>query len=317
MKKLILLIYGILITGLAFGQVRFEAKLDSSHILIGDQTKLHLKITQNPNWKIVFPTSIELGDSVEILDESLFDTLSTTPKLVIQKDLTITSFDSGLIRVPPIAVQYITPDDGTLKTTYSRPVFLNVAMVALSDSSKIKPIKAILGEDATWEDYIPYLITVAAIGLIIFLIWFLINRGSKQEDAPLPPPIIRLPHEVALENLVNLKQKELWQKGDIKAYQSQLTDIVRTYIEGRYKIPARESTTFEILHFLKDKGISTNLKTKIREMLEVADLVKFAKASPPVNINEKLMEDAVDFVQTTKYVPKIEEGFEKLKSNKT
>ena len=68
MKKLIILIYGILITSMAFGQVRFEAKLDSSHILIGDQTTLHLKVTQNPDWKIVFPSSIELGDSVEVLD---------------------------------------------------------------------------------------------------------------------------------------------------------------------------------------------------------------------------------------------------------
>lgn len=314
MKKIIILIYGILITSVAFGQVRFETKLDSSHILIGDQTKLHLKITQNPGWKIIFPSSIELGDSIEILEESLFDTLSTSPKLIIQKHLTITSFDSGLVRVPPIALQYINPSDGKVQTTYSRPAFLNVAMVAISDSAQIKPIKAILGEDATWEDYIPYLITAAAIGLIIFLIWFLINRGNQKEIPKELPPVILPPHEIALEQLALLENKELWQKGNVKAYQSQLTDIIRTYLEGRYQVPARESTTFEILHFLKEKDLSTDLKTQIREMLEVADLVKFAKAKPPVNINEKLMKDAVSFVKTTKYIPKIEEGFEELKS---
>jgi hypothetical protein len=314
MKKIIVLIYSILITSMAFGQVRFEAKLDSSHILIGDQTTLHLKVTQNPDWKIIFPSSIELGDSVEVLDASLFDTLSTSPKLIIQKNLTITSFDSGLVRVPPIALEYINPNDGKVQTTYSRPVFLNVAMVAMSDSAQIKPIKAILGEDATWEDYVPYLITTAAIALIIFLIWFLINRGNKQEAPPTPPPVIRLPHEIALEDLGKLQKKELWQKGNVKAYQSQLTDIVRSYIEGRYQVPARESTTFEILHFLKEKDLSTDLKTQIREMLEVADLVKFAKAKPPVNINEKLMKDAISFVKTTKYVPRIEEGFEELRN---
>ena len=68
------------------------------------------------------------------------------------------------------------------------------------------------------------------------------------------------------------------------------------------------------IHFLKEKDLSTDLKTQIREMLEVADLVKFAKAKPPVNINEKLMKDAISFVKTTKYVPRIEEGFEELRN---
>ena len=145
-----------------------------------------------------------------------------------------------------------------------------------------------------------YLITAGVLLVIGLIIWWLMRRGQKQSEAPIPPPVIRPAHEIALEQLSLLRHEELWQKGEIKSYQSRLTDIIREYIERRYNVLALESTTFEIIAFLKDKNISTELKTKLREMLEVADLVKFAKAKPPENIHEKLMDDAVNFVKTTR-----------------
>ena len=103
-----------------------------------------------------------------------------------------------------------------------------------------------------------------------------------------------------MERLSNLEEEQLWQKGEIKTYQSKLTYIVREYLENRFDIQALESTTNEIVQQLNKEDIPVELRTKMREMLNVADLVKFAKASPPVTLNRDLMDNAISFVKTTK-----------------
>lgn len=306
MKKILFILLCFTFSTATEAQIRFEAKLDSSHILIGDQTQLHLILTQNPTWTANMPTEFELGDSIEVLDVSGIDTASTSPNLVLQKDVLITSFDSGQVRIPPIGVKFKNPTTGEYQTIYSRPVFLNVGLVEVSDSTQLKDIKGIIKEPRTFEDYIPWLIGLGVVAVLALLTWFIMKR-RKREDPPPPPPVIRPAHDIALEQLHSLKGEELWQKGDIKIYQSRLTDIIREYIEKRYEVPALESTSFEIVQYLKEKDISTELKTKLREMLEIADLVKFAKAKPAQNIHEKLMEDAEDFVRTTRYIPPVED----------
>ena len=305
MKHIMLLLICWSVATSVLGQVRLETKLDSIHIMIGDQMQLHLTLSQNEGYKATFPTTIDLGDSIEILSESGFDTIMTSPALVIEKHLTITSFDSGLVRIPPVSVAFSKQNGDDQQMAFSKPLYLHVATVAVSDSAQIKGIKGIIEEAANWQDYAQYMITAGVLLVIGFIIWFLMRRG-KTEELPIEPEVIRPPYQIALEKLSVLHHEELWQKGQIKTYQSRLTDIIREYIEGRYQIRALESTTFEIMAFLKDKNISTELKTKLREMLEVADLVKFAKAEPPENIHEKLMEDAVSFVKTTKEVIMIE-----------
>ncbi len=99
--------------------------------------------------------------------------------------------------------------------------------------------------------------------------------------------------------MTELKKSKLWQQGEVKAYQSQLTFIVREYLDGRYNIQALESTTHEILTQLNPIHLSEDWKSKLKEMLELADLVKFAKAEPPIEAHDRLMNYAEDFVMTT------------------
>lgn len=286
-----------------FGQVKLEATLDSSRLLIGDHTRLRLKLTQKPTWDALMPNKITLGEQVEILDETLIDTLpSDNSDLITQKSLLITTFDSGKVKIPPIPVAFKNPNTGTIDTVYSRPLFMNVNTVAtaLSDSAQLKPLKDIIGEAANWSDYMMYFIVLGVLLLVGAIIWYFMTRKPK-EDLPPPPPVIVPPHEIALEKLFKLNKQELWQKGEVKLYQSQLTAIIREYVGERYNILAMESTTYEIIDKLKDK-LTTEQTTKLRKTLEIADLVKFAKAKPPVEINQEFMDDAVQFVRETKYV---------------
>lgn len=302
MKRILLLICGLFVINQTIAQVKLEASLDSSRILIGDQTSLQLKLTQQPTWDALMPIKFDLGEQLEILDQTLTDTLpSSNGDLITTKKLIITAWDSGQVRIPPIPVAFKNPNSNTIDTIYSRPLFLNVNTLAITDSAALKPIKDILKESATFEDYQMYFILAGVLlAMAIFIRYFMRKRPKPAPTVPME--VIQPPHEIALEKLFKLSKEELWQKGEVKQYQSRLTQIIREYVGKRYNILALEATTFDIIQNVKDR-LTSEQATKLREILEIADLVKFAKAKPPLEINQRFMDDAVQFVRETKFVP--------------
>ena len=169
------------------------------------------------------------------------------------------------------------------------------------DSIQLMPIKDIIVEGKSWEDYkfILYILGFILLApLLIKLFW-----GKKKEEEIIVEEEIFIPaHKKALTALQSLKSKELWQTGNIKIYQSELTDIVRRYLGDRFDVNALEMTTDEINRALRDKDFDTKHSATLKRILTIADLVKFAKATPPVEINAEFMEEAVAFVESTKKV---------------
>ncbi|MFN8337825.1 MAG: hypothetical protein U0T36_02280 [Saprospiraceae bacterium] len=98
----------------------------------------------------------------------------------------------------------------------------------------------------------------------------------------------------------DLEGAQLWQQGYIKEYQSGLTDIIRTYLEERYHVNAPEMTTDEVVTALYQVDFNPKYTDTLKEILQVADLVKFAKAKPDEDIHSIFMTKAIDFVENTK-----------------
>ncbi len=173
----------------------------------------------------------------------------------------------------------------------------NVGMA--QDSIELMPIKYIIAEGESWEDYKIwfYLLGFALLQpLIIKLFW----GRKKEEEITVEKEIIIPAHKKALTALQSLKSKELWQSGNIKKYQSELTDIVRRYLGDRFNVNALEMTTDEISRALRNKDFDTKHSVTLQRILTIADLVKFAKATPPLEINAEFMDEAVAFVESTK-----------------
>ena len=126
------------------------------------------------------------------------------------------------------------------------------------------------------------------------------------------------PHQIALDELEQLKTKKLWQRDLIKDYHTQLTDIIRTYIEGTFRIQTMEMTTREIIHAFGMVKIEKENLEILREMLVTSDFVKFAKLKPTPDENNKSMTNAVNFVKNTMIVKSTETIQEnKLKAQPT
>ncbi len=110
-----------------------------------------------------------------------------------------------------------------------------------------------------------------------------------------------------LKKLKTLEQQKLWQNNQIKEYYLEISEILRTYLEGRYQVNAMESTTDEIIEDLNNTDVNKNLNSKLKDVLQQCDLAKFAKFKPSPEENTRLMKSAQDFVLHTKPKPVIEE----------
>jgi len=245
---------------------------------------------------------LEAVENVEIGVESDWDTAKVGQEILLKKDLTLQVWDSGYYWIPEIP--FVLAQNGASNVYKTNRIPITVGSVILQDSVQLADIKDIIREKATWEDYFFLIVAFALICLAVlgYYLW------KKRQDAKTAPPIpeIKLPaHEIALTALTKLKGEKLWQQGDVKTYQSRLTYIIREYLENRYEVPALESTTDEILRSLKKVDFDSSWKDKLQNILQVADLVKFAKAKPPADFHDRVLQEAEDFVVATKVKPVI------------
>jgi len=299
------------------GQAQLEvtATLDSTRMLIGDQVNIRLDANMPAGAKnlIADLSVLEKTEGLEIINSrQLWDTITSGGRVNFSKNIVITIFENGSFFIP--SIPFTADLNGQELSAQTRELLMEIGTVgSVVDESKgtnpvdttsLAEIKPIIEEPFKLEDIAPLLITLLLIALIGGLIYYFYQRSQKGGTLQKLPPKITTPaHLTALQKLKELKGAQLWQQGDIKTYQTQLTFIVREYLENRYQIAALESTTHEIIKDLQPIRLSDEWKGKLREMLELADLVKFAKASPPEETHERLMGYAESFVETTKLVP--------------
>ncbi|HQB20478.1 MAG TPA: BatD family protein [Bacteroidales bacterium] len=275
-----------------------EATVDSNQILIGDHIRLRLSITADLQSNILFPTLKDTAiQGFEIIHYENIKIDTQENALFYSQNFTLTSFDSGTYLIPPI--QFYNTDSILLAETQAIQIKVNTLDVDTTQA--IKDIKPPLSVPLTWKEIYPYLIIGAIAALLVLLIIFLIKRikiRKKPQVVEKQKPSLPA-HIIALEALEKLRLKKLWQQGEIKQYYSELTDILRIYIENRWDIQAMEMVSSEIIESLNLQLNNHELVEKINIALSHADLVKFAKGNPLPNENQLSFDYIVSFVKTT------------------
>jgi hypothetical protein len=289
----------------AFSQeVTVTSSLDTSRIYIGDQISFSITVEQPSSLPLTLPFFRDtICKSIEIVSGPTTDTSANQGGRVriIQKYL-ITSFDSGLYQIPPVFAE-IKNVDG-LKRFFSDYCRLEVMRVKTAPADTtlkiydiIKPYRApvTLGEILPWV-----LITVLSGILAWAIIRFL--RKLKKSDTGVEAAIDPDPaHVIAFRELEKLREEKLWQKGETKNYYTRLTEILRQYLENRFKVYSLELTTAETLDALVKSGFKKNGSyNQLNTVLTAADLVKFAKFNPEPSENESHFQNSWEFIVATK-----------------
>ncbi len=285
--------------------ISLTTRLDTNQILIGDQVKFSLEVIRDNQTQIQWPDlggtiKIDSARQIEVLSFKT-DTLNQASAKKETRTYVLTVFDSGYYVIPPLALKYKNNPDDSFSIANSEAILLTVKGIEVDTAaSSIKPIKEPLTMPFQLQEILKeILIGAGVLALIAGVILYFSLRKKK-------PVIIKRfvrkepPHETALNKLRELEEKKFWQQGEIKRYYSELSEILREYIEGRYNIPALESTTDEIMGRMDITGTSGKQRDDLRMMLQSSDLVKFAKANPLPDEHSRYMQTCYEFVKTTK-----------------
>jgi hypothetical protein len=295
----ILFIAAFLIASTGFAQ-EVRAKLERSNIKIGEQVKLSFELPfENKDFnQLVWPRLKDtLIGKVEIVDSSI----QKNGKIITAKDYLITCFDSGTYVLPALA--FVLNAD----SFFTAPVELIVSSVAVDTTKAIKDIKTIKevkaknGEEEgflAWLKKYWYIVALLIIAIGVGL-YFLLRKKKKIEPEIVVPPLPL--HEQLIKDLEDLDAKQIWTNNP-KLYYSELTDMLRAYIEKRYGIDAMEQTTLQLSNSLKTSGMNAEAYEIIKSTLELADMVKFAKAIPTPYENQSVMLSAKRFAELTQVI---------------
>ncbi|MEY4904211.1 MAG: hypothetical protein RLZZ292_2026 [Bacteroidota bacterium] len=277
-------------------QITPSIRLDSAKMYIGDQQTLHLSIQFDESVEIdKIDWSVLDSTKIEVINKGNVDNHRVG---VYNQDMLFTVWDTGQYKLPFIPIHYTRNGEQFIAaTTYTYLTVTNPPESAVG----LNPIKTIIDEPRNWEDFI-WLFLLLALAIVAGIAYFLYQKQKKTPSAPILAIAQLTPHERALRNLEQLRQAELWQKGNPKQYYIELSHILREYVAQRYQMPALELTTDELQARLQQNNQTDNQVQTLIQVLRNADLVKFAKADLDATTHEYSFENALVFVQKTKNV---------------
>jgi hypothetical protein len=286
--------------------IQVDARLDKSPIVIGDQTKLNLSIRFPAKDSVSLPKLADsIAGKIQIVSTAKPDTSFDKDDVsieTIRQSYTITSFDSGQYVIPQYEFH---TKGGILKT---KELVLQVNTMAVDTTKGVYDIKQPFSVSYSFRDWLrdnwPWIV-FPAIGVLLLagIIYYLRKRPKKA--TPVKPAEPDKPeHVIALDKLYALRDEKLWQNDRAKEYHSEISDVMRDYLEKRYQISANEQTTDQIFASIRYMDISEHDRGKLRQILVLADLVKFAKERPLPADNEQSINNAIDFVMKTQKVIK-------------
>ena len=289
-----------------------SATLDSTTLFIGDQTDLHLRAIGEGGEQVTMPVlDKELIPGVEIVDRTIVDTISLKDgRMQYDQYLTVTSFEDSLFYIAPLP--FVSGDD----TVWSDGLTLNVVQPFEMDTTDmaITDIKGVYKAPVWWWGIFRWVllaVLLAGVGVAgYYLITYLQRRKLEEAGNEVVTEPLRPAEEVALEKLDAIKEKKIWQQGQVKEYYTQLTDVVREYIARRFEVSSVEQTSDETLRDIRPLlSERKDLYDQLRKMLTLADLVKFAKWSTSPDENELSLRNAYTFVKETT-IKSLEDGAE-------
>ncbi len=310
----------LLLAAGAWAQVNVAARIDTAMMLIGDQTNIRLEASFPQGYSVTMPIYADtVIRKLEVVEAGRVDTAMVDGIIHLQQTYVVTCFDSGWYMIPQQPFAIVQPD-GFTDTIFSDAMYFGVQTMQLdtANPNAITDIKPLQEAPFKFNELKPYLkiggLVLLALAVIGFVIYVIIRRKHNKPIFSAPKPQ-EPAHVIALRQLDLLREQKLWQRGLVKEYYSSLTDIVRTYLNGRFNVQAMESTTSETMRMVKLVAeIDMSQRAGLQQLLERADFVKFAKAQTDAGENELSFDFVEKFVLATKPVEQLHDDDENQES---
>lgn len=305
MRKTFLLFFPLVLFSFTsgIGQVYKEIiiAVDSTEFKIGEQINIRFQVKGDSLSKIQFPEQPNFAP-FELLEIFPLDTIRAQTHYLFTKKYALIQFDSGNYWIPKQKILI----NGVNAISDSISIRINTVVV---DTLKqpLFDIKPLVKLERGYKELTKQIAVIFFILLVLaFLIFLGLRFQKKREEKRKKIP----PFERALLELKALEEERPRLQEEYKSYYSKLTEVVRRYLEEEANITALESTSKELLKKLElliDAGkldLSTETLLSLKQVLEHADLVKFARSAPEFEVatsDRNIVEDVV--IKTQEALP--------------
>ncbi len=274
--------------------ITFSLVAENNKIEIGDYLKVSMRITYPAHFvpsELSFPileSNQSINDTIDIIEVLPIKTNATSdnqgnPLMVWQQDMIIGIYAGGNIALGPF--EFIYGKDDVKDTILSNIATITVNTPEIQEDKEFVDIKSIQEDSFTfWEKVWLWLKTywmwlliplVIIVGIIVLV--YYINKKPQEEI--IVEPNIPLP-DLLLQRLQQIEQEKLWQEGKHKEYYSEVTDVIRRFLEYKYEIPTLEKTSDEIMQSLNLVNINKNDYNQLKNLFGLSNMIKFAKSLP-------------------------------------
>lgn len=285
--------------------VNVMARFDTSHILVGDHLRLQLSAQTDGNAALTFQSKEEWRMmNCEVLDVSELHRTEKSGKVTYRQDFIVTAFDTGRAVIAPVQVWADTDLVGCTDTLF---FYVDTLPVFVDTSASFRDIKLPLGglEQVTkarsrlwlWLLLTGLALALIALVVVLFVVW--LPKLKKKRAIQQREKRRQSSGAIALGHIRELKAKELCQKGMAKEHYSELSVILRSYLDDQWDVNAMEMVTDEIMTALASLEVTEKQRLEILSFLQLSDLVKYARKQPPMEDNALHMDNVTQFVRDT------------------
>ncbi|KJR43044.1 hypothetical protein MCHI_001062 [Candidatus Magnetoovum chiemensis] len=277
--------------------ITVQSAADKTSVKIGQSINFTVKIKTPKGVLIEFPDVEKTLGGLVICDygtkTSAF-TKETTRWFILK------SYEKGKYSIPQLTIKYKNDNDKDWNTIETNKIDITVEGMIDSQSKNIRDVKT---PQLLKSQYAYLAATVIAIALLLTAAYLIYRRLKNKKQKP-QVIIIKPAHEIAYEALQELLKKDLIAKGMIKEYYTELSYIVRVYLENRFALKAPEMTTEEFLYNINRSSLlKTNHKDILKDFLTLCDMVKFAKYDPQSKETQTVCDKAKLIIAETKEEP--------------
>lgn len=282
-------------------QVNVEVAIDSMNIRIGEQAHVTLSVKVKDGQDVnmpMFASRANITQGVEVLESKDLDTIHLENNEVkVRKEYTITSFDENQYELPAFHVMV----DGNDYQSNNLKLNVSTVPVDTTNVNKFFPPKDVQDNPFRWAEWAPLFWLSLLLILLAVVMFYLIVRLRDNKPIIAKIRFVRkmLPHQTALKEINRIKKEKLVESSDQKEYYTALTDTFRKYLQDRFGFNAMEMTSSEIIQRLREEADQEKIE-ELKQLLETADLVKFAKYSTKEDEKDKGLESVIAFINETK-----------------
>ena len=282
--------------------VEVEGKVKSTDVQVGKPFTLDLSLKVPYGWFVEWNDFAQdgLSEQIDIIKRGNVErTADADSNVIVKQQLTLMTFDTGQIQLPAVGLTYAPSFDDPMRLqAFTEPIDLYATTMVVDTLQPYKPIVEPIAVPITMKEVFPWLLVALLAVLLGLGVWFFVRRRKTRVDENgniVKGPVIP-PYDKAVDDLKRLREEKMWQSGKVKEYFSSLTDIAREYIEGQFGVNAVEMTTDDILEEIRPLRFPKETYDKLKDTMEVADLVKFAKYSASTLESDTALTNMTDFV---------------------